>query len=365
MSYREALANSLNIAAVKVLQRIGGPEKLAAALTSAGITTLSRAAEEYGLGLTIGNAEVPLLELTNAYATLARGGQFLTVRTRRDDAAAAPSPRFDSAACWLLADVLADPAARVRAFGETNPLRLPFPAAVKTGTSTDYRDNWTVGFTPEFTVGVWMGNFDRAPMQDVSGVTGAAPLWRDIMLWLAEHRAAPTWLAPSDRLVEAEIDPVLGCPPAAAHAAQRPLRSEWFLDGTVPTPAAADRYDAAGRVRLARDYAGWLAGPYNWLGPTAIAADVPLADRTGGLRILSPLPGTTVLLDPDLPGRGALLKLRANRPATTLRWTSPTLPVETTAGRTHARLREGRHEFLATDPTTGQTQQTWINVRGL
>lgn len=182
VSLRFALGNSLNVAAVRTLQLAGGPEALHAALRRAGITTLDHPPEYYGLGLTLGNGEVRLLELANAYATLARLGVYRPYRLlSREDGAADPGRRvFDADAAYLLADMLSDNAARAASFGLDSYLSFEFRVACKTGTSSDYRDNWAVGYTPEFTVAVWVGNPDGAPMRGITGVTGAAPALHEI-----------------------------------------------------------------------------------------------------------------------------------------------------------------------------------------
>ena len=187
---RIALADSLNVPAVRTLSTIG-VATFQGRLQALGFTHLERPASFYGLGLTLGSGEVTLEELARAYATIARGGRPVRLRYRDDDPSADPSAaiRVGDEATWsLVTDILADAHARARAFGVASLLRLPFPSAVKTGTSSDFRDTWTVGFTRDVTVATWVGNFDGAPMQRVSGVTGAAPLWNRIMLHLAETR---------------------------------------------------------------------------------------------------------------------------------------------------------------------------------
>jgi membrane peptidoglycan carboxypeptidase len=151
-------------------ERNGRPGVLHRRLCDFGFTTLDRAPAEYGLGLTLGNAEARLLDLTNAYAALARLGDFRPWRVFAGDPPVPARRAADERACWLLADILSDNAARIPSFGTTSPLRFDFPVACKTGTSTDYRDNWAIGYTPEFTVGVWVGNFNGSPMHGVSGV---------------------------------------------------------------------------------------------------------------------------------------------------------------------------------------------------
>jgi penicillin-binding protein 1C len=220
MRYRLALANSLNISAVKVLASQGGPKSLQQLLQQCGLTTLDRPAEHYGLGLTIGNAEARLLELANAYACLARLGEYQPYRMLLDAAgqrgrsASQPytrtAPQVASpAAAYLIADILSDCDARALAFGVETPLRFDFPAACKTGTSSDFRDNWAFGYTPEFTVGIWVGNFDGAPMEHVSGVTGAAPILHDVLDHLHE-RYGTSWYATPTNIVECWIHPITG-----------------------------------------------------------------------------------------------------------------------------------------------------------
>ncbi len=364
VSYREALANSLNISAVRVLQRVGGADVLQAALQSAGFTTLTEAPEHYGLGLTIGNAEVRLLELANAYACLARLGEWRPVVLRADEEtgnAATGGQRFSPEATWLVIDVLSDPQARARCFGLASPLRLSFPAAVKTGTSTDFRDNWCVGFTPEFTVAVWAGNFDRRPMKRVSGVSGAAPVWREVMAWLERHRGC-TWFERPEGIADMEVDPLTGERVPAAVADRRPVVLEKCLAESPPSVAPEWRYDALGRVVLARDYARWLRSDENWRGAQAIAGNFALRDDAAGLKITSPLPGSTLILDPDLPDSGALLPLKSNAAGVT--WQSGTLPIEVDDGRPYARLVPGRHTLQVTT-ATGESAVAAITVKSL
>src|SRR5581483_8517305 len=150
-------------------------------LRALGFRHLTRDADHYGLGLAVGDGEVSLEELAGAYATIAGGG--LPVRVHAL-AGTAPSSAVavGAVAEWsLVTDMLADAHARARAFGVASLLRTSFPSAVKTGTSSDFRDTWTVGFTPRFTVATWVGNFDGTPMERVSGVTGAAPLWNHVI----------------------------------------------------------------------------------------------------------------------------------------------------------------------------------------
>jgi len=195
---RIALADSLNVPAVRVLARVG-VDTFLARLHALGFAHLTRPAAYYGLGLGLGGGEVTLAELARAYASAARGGAPTALVSTLDGSVAsratvgAPHERS-----WaLVTDMLADRHARAEAFGVDSILALPFAAAVKTGTSSGYRDTWTAGYTRDYTVAVWVGNFDGRPMRGISGVSGAGPLWSRIMLHLYEGDEPPPFLAPA------------------------------------------------------------------------------------------------------------------------------------------------------------------------
>ncbi|MGE5359517.1 MAG: penicillin-binding transpeptidase domain-containing protein, partial [Bacteroidales bacterium] len=185
---RRALAGSENVPAVAVASELGVPALLRF-FTRAGLSTFDRTGAYYGVGITLGNAEVRLAELVTAYSAFARGGSWLAPLAVKLPAGAERrsvdlvSPRT---AFWIT-DILSDADAREYIFGRGGALELPFPVAVKTGTSQAYHDNWTIGFTREVTVGVWVGNFDRTPLRDSSGVTGAAPIFHAVMLAAARR----------------------------------------------------------------------------------------------------------------------------------------------------------------------------------
>ncbi|MBV9027256.1 MAG: penicillin-binding protein 1C, partial [Candidatus Eremiobacteraeota bacterium] len=247
---RYALANSLNAPAVQVLSRVG-VDALLARLHDLNFTHLDRRAAYYGLGLTLGSGEVSLWELVQAYATLARSGSFIRLHLRQDDAAQ-PRPIGDPGDWGLIADMLADRHARVKSFGAGSVLEMPFPAAVKTGTSSDFRDTWTIGFTRDYTVGVWVGNFDGSPMRGVSGVTGAGPLWNRIMLHLYDRNDDPPPFAPPRGFVRASICATTGHAPSATQRDCPAVVQEWVL----PRDLAAVRRAARGSGEL---YDSWLA----------------------------------------------------------------------------------------------------------
>ena len=360
MRYRPALANSLNIPAVRVLSSVGGAPVLRERLQSWGMTTLEKAPEVYGLGLTIGNAETRLLELANAYATLARLGDWKPYRlwlapgvSPREHGAVSPSAETRDAA-WLIADMLSDPAARAQAFGLQSPLRFDFPVACKTGTSTDFRDNWAMAYTPEFTVGVWVGNFDGSPMHEVSGVTGAAPIMHAVMDHL-HARFGTTWFPQPANIVERAVHPLTGKLVGAAHPGA--VREKFLRNHLPPTESAAD-YDSAGRVVLGAEYREWAGSAENLL-----AGRVICEDRSQTLRLVAPRPGTTFLIDPDLPSsrRVAVQASGVEAPV----WESQSMRFEASAGRTFALLTEGEHRIVVRDPATGRRAETWIRVKSL
>lgn len=360
VSLRFALGNSLNVGAIRALELAGGPDALQRAMLRAGITTLDHPTDYYGLGLTLGNGEVRLLELANAYATLARLGEHrpfrLLLRDHDGGTAKLPPARriFDADAAYLLADMLSDNNARASSFGLHSYLRFAFPVACKTGTSSDYRDNWCLGYTPEFTVAVWVGNPDGKPMQGITGVTGAAPIMHEIFEHLHQTRGT-TWYAQPPSVQSYALDPLTGHRVAENHPGA--LREKCLAP---PPLATADDYDEAGRVVLPPVYSAWLASSQNSLGSLVASARPSSAASLTPLEILEPPAGSLFYLDPDLPPETQAIPLRAAT-AAPLEWTSPTLAL--TASR--ARLAEGRHQLTAREPATGRTASTWIEVKAL
>jgi penicillin-binding protein 1C len=260
---RYALANSLNAPAVQVLSSLG-VGSLLDRLHALGFAHLDKSASYYGLGLTLGSGEVSLWELVQAYATLARGGDFIPLHLVAGSSSSLDSARDDTlgvaldgtiagndarivgqAAYWqLVADMLADPHARAKSFGVGSVLQMPFPAAVKTGTSSDFRDTWTIGFTRDYTVGAWVGNFDGSPMRGVSGVTGAGPLWNRIMLHLYERNAEPPPFPAPRGFLRTAICATTGHAPSARCPG---VVQEWILPRDL---ASTKRVDPAPGLRI-------------------------------------------------------------------------------------------------------------------
>ncbi|MGL5131140.1 MAG: penicillin-binding transpeptidase domain-containing protein, partial [Planktothrix sp.] len=211
---RSALANSLNIPAVKVLEKVTVPVFLER-LKQLGFKHLTQSADYYGLGLTLGSGEVNLWELAQAYFIIANQGKIVNPNVIINQTQNIKNSQLyiDTPVTWqLITNMLSDAHARSHSFGIDSVLNLPFPVAVKTGTSSNYRDTWTVGFTTDYTVATWVGNFDGQGMQNVSGVTGAAPLWNRILLHLHQTKE-PANFTPPQGLVQLPICATTGLRP--------------------------------------------------------------------------------------------------------------------------------------------------------
>ncbi len=364
VSARAALGNSMNVPAVR-LGLMLTPEAVFERLNALGLQ-LPETGGFYGPSLALGSADVTLLALTNAYRALANGGRYSEVSLPKSlsagptptapnanapanaPASAAPtsaaatraaatraataaqnrtppptqltaSPRLvaDPRASFIIADILSDNNARAITFGLTSALALPFPAAVKTGTSKDMRDNWCVGWSSRYTVGVWVGNSNGSAMQQVSGVSGAAPVWRDVMLAL--HAGAPGQaFVPPPGLVHQ---------PVRFETVQEPARQEYFLAGTEQSVL-----------------------------------------RTAGTEVLisNPAPGAIYALDPDIPPAHQRLRfqhqgqLGAAGPA---RWRLDGRPVGQ-GPRVDWMPMPGHHELQLVDAKGRELQRVRFEVRG-
>ncbi|MFC2043301.1 transglycosylase domain-containing protein [Chloroflexota bacterium] len=256
VTVRSALANSYNVPAVKTLASVGidgdpanewddGFISLAKRL---GITTLNQ--DDYGLSLTLGGGEVNLLELTNVYATLANNGRQMPpiAITRILDHEGNPVYEYHQPAgeqvlrpenAYLITSILSDNDARTPAFGPNSVLNLPFPSASKTGTTNDYRDSLTIGYNPDIAVGVWVGNADYTPMQNVSGLKGAAPIWAEFTASAVQQLTGgnPTQFTRPGGIVEQIICAISGTTPSKWCPKQT---SELFAANQPPLPKEED-----------------------------------------------------------------------------------------------------------------------------
>ena len=237
---REALASSLNIPAVLTLDHIGLP-RLFELAGKMGITTLHDP-QQYDLSLALGGGEVRLYDLTATYAVFANGGYRVAPRAILEvsdfqgrllyQAPPVQQERLlDERVAWLVSDILSDNDARRRGFGANSILRLDRPAAVKTGTTSNFHDNWTVGYTPDLVVGVWSGNTDYEPMRGVNGLSGAAPVWHEFMRTVLTGQPPKEFTRP-DGLLHVEVCALSGLLPTPACSYRR---WEWFIPGTQPT----------------------------------------------------------------------------------------------------------------------------------
>jgi penicillin-binding protein 1C len=263
VSMRTALASSLNVPAVRTADLVGVGQ-LAQHLRNLGLDTVVEPGDYYGAALALGSADVSLWDLVGAYRTLGAGGIYLPLTlTQRPELHRKGRRIYSAATAFVISDILADRASRALTFGLENTLATPYWSAVKTGTSKDMRDNWCVGYTDEFTVGVWVGNVSGAPMRDVTGITGAAPVWLDVMDYLHERFGSGAVLRPAG-VTAAAVE----FPGSVENA-----RREWFINGTAPGTAPPR-----------------------------------LSDRA---RILSPAPDTVIALDPDIPAELQRVRLAA------------------------------------------------------
>jgi len=343
-----------------------GLDDLLQGLHRAGLASLDRPARTYGLGLVLGSGDVTLLELTRAYCALANGGVAQEERCLLDvdgsptpqaerhagDVDDSPTPQAErhagdingnptpqaeqrtrgvdesatsqaatgqrvmsAQAAALLADILSDSEARAPSFGLDSPLRLPFPCAVKTGTSRDYRDNWCLGFTTRYTVGVWTGNMDASPMRGVPGATGAAPVFHEVMAWL--HRdLAPMAFRPPAGMHRVRICPRSGeavgrhCPGGV---------NEWFSSGVTPRPCTMHRV-VGGRVveALPPRYYGWMKERH--LAPVPLPSQAARGGRAPFIRF--PEDGDVFTPDADLASASQqiTLSVAADEKVARLRW---------------------------------------------
>jgi penicillin-binding protein 1C len=312
---RMALASSLNIPAVKVLNLVG-VEAFVQKLSDLGFESL-QSADFYGPSLALGSADVTLWELVNAYRALANGGIWSPLHLTFDGESHLTGQRLLSAeSAFIVSDILSDRESRSETFNLESPLSTRFWTGVKTGTSKDMRDNWCVGFSDHYTVAVWVGNFSGEPMWNVSGITGAAPVWIDIMNWL--HR---------------ELRSRAPIPPKGVVARQTEFSSfgrrysEWFLKGTETSQV------------------------------------VPASSPTN-FKIVYPASGTIIALDPDIPEDQQKLFFEADPKDSSLRWRLDGEDIGTAGSVLLWGPQSGKHVLELVDTTTQAFDSVSFEVRG-
>jgi penicillin-binding protein 1C len=315
VSARTSLASSLNVPAVRTLMMVG-LDRFHGRLRELGLDSLTEAADYYGYSLALGSADVSLLELANAYRTLAGGGMqgtpSLLPRARETKRRV-----LDARAAFIVGDILSDRAARSVTFGLKNELATTFWAAVKTGTSKDMRDNWCLGYSERYTVGVWVGNFDGGSMWDVSGVTGAAPVWRDVMDYLHQHVPSRAPAAPPG-VVRREV---------TWQPAFEPPRAEWFIAGTESAEVAL------------------------------------LQDGRRAPRILYPADASIIAIDPDIPDARQRVFFQAQA-GQGLLWQLDGATLGPASANYAWRPEPGRHALILLDATGAAVAVARFQVRG-
>lgn len=261
VTVRTALSNSYNIPAVKTLQFVGiyddpntpAKEGLISMAQRLGFTSLTR--NDYGLSLTLGGGDVSLLEMTSAYAVFANNGVRVppvAILKITDNTGKVleeyKQPEVEQVLkpehVYLISSILSDTEARRPMFGAHPVINLPFQAAAKTGTTNDFRDNWTMGYTPDLAVGVWVGNADYTPMQNTTGLTGAAPIWADFMTYAVPQitGGTPTWFQRPPGIIDKVVCAISGTEPSEWCPQQR---QEIFFVDQPPLPATEDLWKEA------------------------------------------------------------------------------------------------------------------------
>jgi penicillin-binding protein 1C len=310
---RVALASSLNVPAVKTLNLVG-VEPFVDRLRLLGFRSLE-SPEFYGPSLALGSADVTLWNLVNAYRTLANDGMWSPLRLtpgsgeRQQRAMSAES-------AFLIGDILSDRESRSHTFALESPLSTRFWTAVKTGTSKDMRDNWCIGFSDRFTVGIWAGNFSGLPMWDVSGVTGAAPVWVEVMNWLHKDQSSHPPLPPAGLVQKTVTIPSI---------AQE--RKDWFIAGTDTMLVEP----AAGRALS---------------------------------RIAYPANGTIVALDPDIPANAQKMFFEASPTSGNLEWFLDGQSIGQAAALTPWAPQKGKHILKLMEKNQGELDSVAFEVRG-
>ena len=294
VTVRTALASSLNVPAVRTLV-LTGVEAFRDRLNALGYSGITREGNYYGYSLALGSAEVTVWQQAQAYRALARGGEWSPLTLVPEDTPVTSRELLAPDATFVVADILGDPAARSVTFGLDSHLDTNFWTAVKTGTSEDMRDNWCIGFSRQFTVAVWVGNYDGDSMRDVSGVSGAAPIWHDIMAAL--NRGLISVEPAPPRGVTAEL--------TRFSPAVEPPRREWYLSGTTVASARVAVVPATARPSIQSPANGMII---------AVDPDIPARHQRVLIAVRGARPGMKLMLNDRLLGPAASGRLWQPRP---------------------------------------------------
>ncbi len=397
---REALANSLNVPAVYTASQVGVGTVLRE-LHRFGFDSLEKAPEHYGVALALGDGEVTLEELVAAYMAIPNGGIFYPLRVRRNETRGEPVRAASSAIARLIRDVLEDPLARATSFGRHGVLEFEFPVGVKTGTSKGARDNWTLGFSDQVTVGVWVGNFDGSPMTGASGVSGAGPLFHSVLReatnWVktrersktdtsvpSANPASPLEIsrAPAPELTRVEVCALSGKLPTQFCNAKL---TELFIPGTEPT-ARDDMHVAVpilngaiapgcpgATVQIVESYPTqyetWAKQAGRPLLPryTLQNCETPVAGEAGasGAEVLFPRDGAEYRLVEDEPLARQQLLLRGRTGAGSLTFVIDEVPFRTVTSPFEAEwpLTRGEHQVQVITPDGQRSRVVRFRVR--
>ena len=369
VSMRNALGNSLNQTAVSLLNSIGYSPFYKILQSLDLINFPERGPEHYGLGMVIGNPEVTLVQLAAAYATIARGGVFTPAKYFVNTVSSKMERIYSEEASYILTDMLSDPSARNLTFGDFFNQKLPFKMALKTGTSTNYRDGWIVGYTPQHTIAIWVGNFNGEPTAGLSGAEAGGSILVDIMNELYPN-GFPSLFSKPERVVSAEVCSYSGMKPnkSCPH-----VKRELFIDGMEPDEICNFHNESGGFHNLPSQYATWLHDKYQ----KGIEGNYRLAgfskdlaktfqkknkihtnirrgyiDTNSSIHISSPVHGEIYILDPSEDNYEIELVASSNLPINEITWYID--------GREHGRvgppyktkwlLSQGTHTITAVGP---------------
>lgn len=334
---REALGSSLNIPAVKTLRHVGIENTIDLA-RRLGITSLGDAGK-YDLSLVLGGGQISLLELSTAYATLANNGYYtgyvsiVDIHDADNHLLYTPEPNpplqiLDPRVVWLVSDILSDDSARSTGFGLNSALKLDRTVAVKTGTTTNFHDNWTIGYTPDLVVGVWVGNSGYEAMRNVTGLTGAAPIWSEVMRGLLQGHPDHPFARP-DGLIQVEVCALSGLLPTSICPN---THKEWFIAGTEPTQTDStyqqiwidaltnslatdstpiERRQSITVLNLPAEAQGWAHEQGLPLLSDYSQTPENVSQQENQLILLSPHPNTTYRIDPNFDPASQQIQIEA------------------------------------------------------